>query len=133
MGGTGQNQPRSPATASGPFGRSQRLLKPGEFKRVFEKAIRTGNGSILVLGRANGLTYARLGLGISKKHLRSAVARNRVKRQVRESFRQHQDELAGLDIIVLSRPGLAGIPNAELRATLERQWRTLVNRCEPSS
>jgi ribonuclease P protein component len=133
LGGTGQNLPRSPATATGPFRRRQRLLKPAEFKRVFAQAVRAGNGQLLLLGRPNGLPYARLGLGISKKHLRSAVARNRVKRQVRENFRRHQYELAGLDIIVLSRPGLAQVPNGELRAALERHWRTLVNRCVPSS
>ena len=37
---------------------------------------------------------------IGKRHLSRAVDRNRVKRAIRESFRQHRDELPHLDIVV---------------------------------
>jgi ribonuclease P protein component len=50
-------------------------------------------------------TPARLGLVVAKKHLKRAVDRNRFKRLVRESFRSHQEQLAGLDVVVLARNG----------------------------
>jgi ribonuclease P protein component len=43
---------------------------------------------------------ARLGLLVSKREARSAVARNRIKRRIREAFRLEQAGLAGLDVLV---------------------------------
>ena len=77
--------------------------------------------------RVTGATSpARLGLVIAKKHVRLAVQRNRVKRQLRESFRRHQQVLVGLDIVVLARPGLGKLDNATLRAMIDAQWQRLL-------
>lgn len=62
---------------------------------------------------------------MAKKHVRRAVERNRIKRLVRESFRRHRDELAGLDIVVLVRPGIAQAGNASLLASLDHHWERL--------
>lgn len=62
---------------------------------------------------------ARLGLAISRKHARRAVARNRLKRMAREAFRIRRQTLPLVDIIVLSRAGASGADRAELRAELE--------------
>ncbi len=62
---------------------------------------------------------ARLGLAISRKHARRAVARNRLKRMAREAFRIRRHSLPLVDIIVLSRAGASGADRAELRAELE--------------
>ncbi|HFC54480.1 MAG TPA: ribonuclease P protein component, partial [Gammaproteobacteria bacterium] len=72
------------------FGRHLRLLKPVEYRRVFANPVRSSDGSFTVLARANELGYPRLGLAIARKQLSTAVARNRVKRAVRESFRRHR-------------------------------------------
>lgn len=63
---------------------------------------------------------ARLGLAISKKHARRSVDRNRIKRVAREAFRVRRQSLPPVDIIVLSRAGIAGAEPAELRAELDR-------------
>lgn len=44
---------------------------------------------------------ARLGIVVAKRNVRLAVARNKLKRLVRESFRQQQQRLNGLDIVVV--------------------------------
>lgn len=44
--------------------------------------------------------YARLGIVVGKKELRTAVARNSAKRTVREVFRTNQQNIQSLDIIV---------------------------------
>lgn len=69
---------------------------------------------------------ARLGLVIAKKHVRFAVQRNRIKRQLRESFRHQQEPLMGLDIVALARAGLGKLDNAQLRNMLEAQWQRLL-------
>lgn len=75
-----------------------------------------------VLYRQNGGGEARLGLAISRKHCRSAVGRNRLKRLVRESFRQNSDELEGLDIVVVNHPPAARASNKVLFDSLHKHW-----------
>ena len=78
-----------------------------------------------MLARANHLGGARLGLAVSRKRVPKAVCRNRIKRVVRDSFRHHRRELGGLDIVVIARPGLARVGNAELRRVVAEHWRDL--------
>ena len=68
------------------------------------------------------MDVARLGLAISKKHCRQATGRNRIKRIVRESFRQHQAELAGLDIVVINQPAAKGAANRQLFDSMSTHW-----------
>ena len=75
-----------------------------------------------VLYKNSGEQDARLGLAISKKHCKLAVGRNRLKRLVRESFRQHHSELAGLDIVVLNRPAAMRASNKALFDSLQGHW-----------
>jgi ribonuclease P protein component len=110
------------------FTTRNRLLDARAFARVFDKATRSGDALFTVLCRDNEQQPARLGLAIAKKHCKKATSRNRIKRIIRESFRQHSTGLAGLDIVVLNRPGSANASNPELFASLERHWR----RCERS-
>ncbi|MDX1550279.1 MAG: ribonuclease P protein component, partial [Lysobacter spongiicola] len=48
---------------------------------------------------------ARLGLAVSRKVDRRAVGRNRVKRVLREAFRQRRGFLRDGDYVVVARPG----------------------------
>jgi len=111
---------------SGPgnrFGKENRLLDAAAFGRVFEKATRSRDKLFTVLCRRKEQGVASLGLAISKKHCRRATARNRVKRVIRESFREQQVELANLDIIVINQPAAATASNQQLFASLEGHWR----------
>jgi ribonuclease P protein component len=84
---------------------------------------------VTVLAVANDRPGARLGLVISRKAARKAVARNRVKRQIRESFRQTRAGLGSLDIVVIGRPGIARQDNRSLARSLERIWKDLIKTC----
>lgn len=50
----------------------------------------------------------RLGISISKKVLRRANARNRVRRLLREAFRYHYNNLRKVDLHVIGAPPLSG-------------------------
>jgi ribonuclease P protein component len=76
-----------------------------------------------VLCRSNEQQRPRLGLAIAKKHCKQATARNRIKRIVRESFRQHKALLSGLDIVVMNQPAATAADNRRLFASLEQHWR----------
>jgi ribonuclease P protein component len=75
-----------------------------------------------ILYTDNGEQAARLGLAISKKHCKLSVGRNRLKRLIRESFRHHQTELQGLDIVVLNQPAAMRAGNKVLSTSLQRHW-----------
>ncbi|QBM18640.1 ribonuclease P protein component [Marinobacter sp. JH2] len=105
------------------FPKSVRLLKPADYGKVFDDVqLKVPHRNFLILAAPNNLGHARVGLIFSKKNLRHAVQRNRIKRQVRETFRLQQD-LPSLDIIVLGRQGLNKLENPDVRSSLNDIWR----------
>ncbi len=86
-----------------------------------------------VLAVPNKLDTPRLGLAISRKVAPGAVARNRIKRLVRESFRHNRERICPLDIVVLGRSGIGRQDNATLDTALETLWRQLIESCAGSS
>ncbi len=121
-----------PLTGSSPvfslaFGKQQRLLTPRAFKAVFDQAVfKISHRSLLLLAIPNSSSTARLGLVVAKKNAKLAVQRNRLKRLLRENFRLHQHQLAGLDIVALVKPGLWQQDNAAISALIEEQWQRLL-------
>ena len=114
------------------FGREKRLLTPRQFKAVFDSPSGKAPGkSVLLLERDNQLDHPRLGLVIGKKSVKLAVERNRIKRQIRESFRLNQDNLTGWDIVVVARKGLGDLENSELAQQFGKLWKRLA-RSRPS-
>ena len=127
------NQSQSPSrfgsgstSSSFRFTKSLRLLCAADFKPVFDNApFRASHQYFLILARPNQQAHGRLGLVMAKKHMRLAVERNRMKRLIRESFRLQQQELAGLDIVVLSRKGMDNLSNDEFSQQLTQQWQRI--------
>lgn len=79
----------------------------------------------LVRAAANHLERARLGLGVSRRVSPKAVERNRIKRQIRETFRHCQHELRGLDVIVIAQAAAGGRNNSELRTALRQHLKRI--------
>lgn len=102
------------------------MNKPGDFSRVFRQAKRVAGGGLTILTVENSVGHPRLGLAIAKKHLKLASRRNRLKRIIRESFRQHQSTFANIDIVVLTRADVGQREIAQVRAALEQNWVTVV-------
>lgn len=111
------------------FSRQQRLLNAASFDAVYSRRVRVGDDYFSVNGAPNQLGQARLGLSIGAKSVGNAVARNRVKRVVRESFRHAALDLAGLDVVVGARNGARSAHNAQLRESLDGLWKKIRERC----
>jgi ribonuclease P protein component len=112
--------------AGAEYPRQVRLLNSAQFKAVFDDSrFRVSTRELLLLARPNALEHARLGIVVGKKNCRMATWRNRVKRQVRESYRHNQPALAGLDIIVLARRGIADLDNGTITQHLTKLWNRL--------
>jgi ribonuclease P protein component len=84
--------------------KAARLRRRREFLAVQERGARLFAGEVLVLARSASAERARIGITVSSK-LANAVERNRVKRWVREAFRQLQAELPPVDLVVIARKG----------------------------
>ena len=110
------------------FNRESRLLTPGHFQSVFSKPLRFGSSHITILISKNPDEHKRLGLAIAKKRVKLAVQRNRIKRQIRESFRLHQHDLPYIDMVVMVKSGTDKLENTEIRKQLEKIWRKIIQR-----
>lgn len=85
-----------------------------------------------MIARPNTLGHARLGLAVGVKAAGNAVNRNRIKRVVRESFRQRQQELPAVDLVVNARPAAGKATNAEITASVVVLWSRIRERCARS-
>ena len=85
------------------FRREMRLLRPAEFDRVFREGRSASGRNVTVHVVANELGRARLGMAVVRA-VGGAVARNRIRRLIREAFRLRQHDLpAGCDIVAVPR------------------------------
>ena len=68
----------------------------------------------------SGKPLARLGIVAARKAIPRAVDRNACKRLVREAFREHEELLAGLDVVVICRAPCAAVDRVAVRQELNR-------------
>lgn len=115
------------------FSRAMKMNKPGDFTRVFRQAKRAGGSGLTVLTVKNVAGHPRLGLAIAKKHIKLASGRNRLKRIIRESFRQHQSDFENIDIVVLTRADVIKQPSKKIWAALEQHWKTVAGQWQKES
>ncbi len=106
-----------------------RLRKPFDYKKVFANPVKSADSYFTLLAINNELTHPRLGLAIAKKNIRLAVDRNYLKRTIRENFRMQQQQLGTMDIVVLARKEALDVSADVLRASLNKHWIRLLNRC----
>ena len=86
------------------FGKEKKLKSNEQFKAVLSRNVRFGDELLTVYIAENECGYARLGVSVNK-FLGGAVVRNRLKRLVREVFRQSQAEIpVGFDYVVMISP-----------------------------
>lgn len=80
-----------------------RIRRGSEFDRAFREGASAGDELLVVHALPNGGPEPRLGLAVGKA-VGGSVARNRVKRLLREAFRLHRAELPpGHDLVVVAK------------------------------
>jgi ribonuclease P protein component len=99
-----------------------KLLKTDEFSSVFSFRRRIFGESLAMYFMPNNLGYPRLGIVVSKKTARRAVARNYMRRMLREWFRLNREQLGGLDLVVKVQKAFA---RADFMLTQEELQRFL--------
>jgi ribonuclease P protein component len=100
--------------------KAARLRRRREFLQIQQRGRKLYAGEVLVLALDASGSGPRIGITVSSK-VANAVARNRVKRWVREAFRAVRSDLPAVDLVVIARRGspemgLAGARRALLAA-----------------
>jgi ribonuclease P protein component len=106
----------------------KRLHQPAEFRAVRQRGKKIADAYFSLSVVANQASGPRLGLAIATRTFGTAVARNRIKRLARESFRLNQHELPAVDVMVSARDAAKGAQPKELRASLEKHWKNITKR-----
>ena len=123
------------------FSKSRRLLDSASFKPVFSNTqFRVSCAEFLVLAilrsnpeavnTAQPCGNSRLGMVIAKKHVKHSVDRNRIKRLIREYFRQARHQLPSMDIVVLARANAGSLSKSECTTKLAKLFNSLARKAD---
>ncbi len=98
------------------FTKEQRILTPAAFREVFDAPERKLHQShLMAFVRSNTCDKPRIGMAITKRKVPTAVARNLIKRQIRESFRIQNFNLEDKDIVFIVKKSIKDINSKELK------------------
>jgi ribonuclease P protein component len=109
-----------------------RLRRKREFDAAYARGRRMGDGLFTVTVTSNDTGAPRLGTAVAVRTAGNAVARNRLRRIIRESFRLHQRELPPLDLVVSARAPAASASATALHASLAALWKRVGEQCATS-
>ncbi len=112
------------------YARSSRLTRAEEYRQVFKNNYRISDNCFTFLICKQKGKKPRIGFAIAKKQIKGAVDRNRIKRQIRESFRLKQNLLPNFDIVVMVRKEILKLDNQGINDRLGSFWLKVTNRCE---
>ncbi|MFS0638917.1 ribonuclease P protein component [Mesobacillus foraminis] len=97
-----------------------RIKKNKEFQEVFNKGKSFANRQFVVyVLKKEGQDHFRIGLSVSKK-IGNAVMRNQIKRYIRQSFHELQEQIhKGKDYVIIARKPVAEMDMHEVKKSLE--------------
>ncbi len=102
-------------TKTGPFPPSSRILARAEYQAIYKACAPIYTARLVFYARPVAAGVRRLGCTIPKK-TGCAVERNRLKRLIREVFREERSLLPdGCEVVVNAKRGAAGLDYASVR------------------
>lgn len=117
------------STLAASFTKEQRLLTPAAFREVFDAPERKLHQShLMAFVRANTLDQPRIGMAITKRKVPTAVARNLIKRQIRENFRMQAFKLENKDIVFIVKKSIKDIDKKEIKKQINNIFKKIENK-----
>ncbi|HET6912274.1 MAG TPA: ribonuclease P protein component [Rhodanobacteraceae bacterium] len=101
---------------------SARLRRAADFAALRHAPGRLDTRFFLIRYCTSEAGCARLGLAVSRRVSKRAVDRNRIKRNVRESFRHARVQMPAFDLLLIARQQAATAAGPALRADLDAAW-----------
>jgi len=91
------------------FPKEERIRRRVDFLEIFREGTKTRTAHFWVSFRPNGRSHRRLGITVGKK-AGSAVVRNRLKRRIREFYRQNKGLFPpGTDVVITAKEDAGGL------------------------
>lgn len=97
-----------------------RIRTSSDFKKVFDKGGRLYGEHYTIVSVPNSFGFSRLGLVVGKKRIPGAVKRNRVKRVLREVFRNNNPIFDSLDVLIIPKKGSESVGYKEAEKEIAR-------------
>lgn len=95
------------------FDKSVRLRKRIEFTALAARGRKLYLPDFIILTAASELSWSRIGITVSRK-VGNSVYRNRVKRLIREFFRNNRDLFLSADYNIIARSGAVNLGYADV-------------------
>lgn len=96
----------------------ERLRSNAQFSEVYRTHRSFADDFLVMYIRKNGESFNRVGVSVSKK-IGNSVVRHRVKRLVKEAFRNSEDMFnSGLDIVFVARKNAAFMTYSDAQRSL---------------
>ncbi len=99
--------------------KEQRIKKNTDFQLVFNHGKSTANRQFVIyILKKNNQANFRIGLSVSKK-IGNAVTRNRIKRLIREAFKEIKAELpTNYDFVIIARKPTANMDFHQVKSSI---------------
>ena len=101
------------------FPKELKIRKTSDYEEIFGSSKRLRSKHFDILYVKNKLGYSRAGLVVGKKNVRSAVKRNRIKRVVREVFRNNKSLFNSFDVVFLAKKYCDTLNYSEVKQEFE--------------
>ncbi len=102
-----------------------KLVEQQDIQLVYRQGKRLSTPYFILAFHRNTVDNPRLCISVGRKHIARAVDRNRIKRIIRESFRQHRATLKNIDIIIIINKRVLTLDKKALRQWIDQQWQKL--------
>ena len=112
------------------FSKNWRLRTTTEFQHVYLGYQYLSGRYYLLYYSNNNFGYPRLGVVASRKSLKKAVMRNRVKRIVKEDFRIQKHQLPSMDMVSIAKFRSGTASKKELRECINQLFNQLIIQSE---
>ncbi len=98
---------------------TERLPGGLAFSRVFEEGRSTAGRFLVLYAHPGPKRPARVGFAVGKR-LGGAVVRNRIRRRMREAFRNLTGSVEGLDLVFVARGKIIAASHVEIQREMRR-------------
>lgn len=109
-----------------------RIHATAEFHQVYLRGWRLSGRYYLLYYRDNNFNHPRFGVVASRKSLKKAIMRNRVRRIAKENFRLKKGHLHPMDIIFIAKSQSREASKKELHECIDQLLNQLIMKSEGS-